>query len=177
MALPLIEILRAAGAAADSESDLLSAPLWNQARATAEALVRQGVPMDLRHAAGLGRLDVLDDLLGKGVDDLLLEEALIYACVQNELGSVRRLVAHGAHGDRFAPAEWSGAERGAATALHQAANRGFTQIVAFLLDHGADATVVDKRFGGTPSEWAAHGGQRETVDLIAAHTARTATSD
>lgn len=45
------------------------------------------------------------------------------------------------------------------TALHQAALDGDTELCRWLLAHGADRTRTDARFGGTPAQWAAHGGQ------------------
>jgi ankyrin repeat protein len=150
VALPLIELLVEAGAQADLDRpDVLDDPLWNQAPATAEALIRRGSPIDLRHAAGLGRLDLVVELVGSADQDLL-EEALILASVRGRLDSARVLVSHGARGDRIG-------RRGPATALHEAANRGFTRIVALLLEHGADATVLDTRYGGTAAEWAEYG--------------------
>jgi hypothetical protein len=147
VALPLLEILIEAGARIDLDAPgVLDYPLWNDARATAEALVRRGSPMELRHAAALGRVDALQRLMD--VDQL--DEALIMACVRGELESVRALVGLGARGDRIG--DW-----GPATALHEAANRGHVDIVAFLLESGTDATVPDRRFGGTAAQWAEHG--------------------
>ncbi len=37
------------------------------------------------------------------------------------------------------------------TALHEAANRGYAGIVRLLLQHGADVSVVEPHFGGTPA--------------------------
>jgi hypothetical protein len=151
IAVPLLEMLLDAGASIDLETPgVLTYPLWNVARGTAEALVRRGTPMDLRHAAALGRHDVLTGMLDAGPDAELIEEALIFACVQGELESVRLLVSHGARGDRIGT-------YGPAPALHEAANRGYPEIVKFLLDHGADPTVRDRRFDGTALGWAEHG--------------------
>jgi Ankyrin repeats (3 copies) len=130
VALPLLEMLIDAGARVNLDSpDVLTGPIWNVARGTAEALVRRGTPMDLRHAAALGRLDVLEELLARDPDVALVEEALIFACVQGELESTRRLIRHGARGDQLG-------EHGPATALHEAANRGHPEIVALLLENG-----------------------------------------
>jgi hypothetical protein len=129
--------------------DVLDDPLWNQAPATAEALIGRGSPMELRHAAALGRLDAVADLMDSADQDER-EEALILASVRGQLDSVRMLVSHGARGDRIG-------RHGPAPALHEAANRGFLEIVAHLLDHGADPTVRDTRFGATAAAWAEHG--------------------
>lgn len=151
VALPLLDILIEAGARVDLHApDVLSGPLWNAAPGTAEELVRRGAPMDLRHAAGLGRLDVLKDQLTLDPDPELAPEALIYACVRGELDSARLLVRLGARGDRLG-------RHGPATALHEAANRGHLDIVELLLDGGADVTVKDRRWGGTAENWAEHG--------------------
>jgi Ankyrin repeats (3 copies) len=150
VALPIIELLIEAGARVDLDRpDVLDDPLWNQAPATAEALIRRGSPMALRHAAALGRLDDVAELIDSADRDER-EEALILASVRGQLASVRVLVSHGARGDRIG-------RHGPATALHEAANRGFAEIVAHLLDHGADPTVLDTRFGGTAAEWAEYG--------------------
>src|SRR6266498_849279 len=80
IALPLLDMLKEAGARVDLDTpDVLSDPLWNVARGTAEALVRRGIPMDLRHAAALGRLDVVEAELARDPDPDHVEEALIYA--------------------------------------------------------------------------------------------------
>jgi hypothetical protein len=151
IAVPLLDLLKDAGARVDlDEPEVLTGPLWNVARGTAEALVARGTPMDLRHAAALGRLDVMDDQLARGPAADLIEEALIFACVQGELASVRLLVKHGARGDRIG-------SHGPAPALHEAANRGHPEIVAFLLERGADPTVRDRRFGSTALGWAEYG--------------------
>ena len=44
----LVRLIDAGARAKLDDPDTLIAPLWNQARATAEALVRRGTPMDLR---------------------------------------------------------------------------------------------------------------------------------
>lgn len=151
VALPLLEMLKNAGAVVDLDApDVLTAPLWNAARGTAEALVRRGSPMNLQHAAGLGRIDVLEDQLARDPDPELVEEALILACVRGELECARLLVRHGARGDRLG-------QHGPATALHEAANRGHLEIVALLMENGADPTVRDRRFGGTALGWAKYG--------------------
>ena len=61
--------------------------------------------------------------------------------------------------------------RSPCTALHEAANRGYLEIVTLLLKHGADATVVEPRWGGTPAGWAEHDGHEEIAILLREHLA------
>jgi hypothetical protein len=39
-------------------------------------------------------------------------------------------------------------------------------IVRLLLDHGADARVVEPHFGGTPAVWARRGGHAEIAAIL-----------
>ncbi|MFC1419597.1 ankyrin repeat domain-containing protein [Streptacidiphilus cavernicola] len=54
------------------------------------------------------------------------------------------------------------------TALHHAAMAGDVPSVRLLLSLGADRTVRDRRFDGTPLDWARHFGQEETAAVLAA---------
>jgi ankyrin repeat protein len=56
--------------------------------------------------------------------------------------------------------------RSSCTALHEAANRGYLEIVRLLLEQGADTTVVEPQWGGTPAGWAEHGGHLDIADLL-----------
>jgi hypothetical protein len=57
------------------------------------------------------------------------------------------------------------------TALHEAANRGFLDLVALLLDRGASAAVVEPHWNGTAAGWADHGGHPEAAALLRRHSA------
>ena len=164
VAVPLIDLLVAAGAKDNvlGDPDILSQPIWNGGRATAEALVERGARMDARHAAALGRLDVLQNLLGDDTDSCMLEEALVYASVQSE-EAVIRLIGRGAKGDvNVSPG-------GQSSALHNAAWRGHTGTVKLLLENGARANQLDNQWNGTPAGWAEHGGHPELADLLRRH--------
>ncbi len=50
--------------------------------------------------------------------------------------------------------------------LHHAAGNGDVALVRALLDLGADLSVVDGRFGGTPFDWALHFDHAEVADLL-----------
>jgi ankyrin repeat protein len=52
--------------------------------------------------------------------------------------------------------------RSPCTALHEAAHRGYLEIVKLLLENGADATVVEPR-------WAEHDGNLEIAALLRQH--------
>ena len=163
VALPLIDLLVAAGAQFDlNEPDVLSMPLLNLAPATADDLVRRGAKMDIRYAAALGRIETLRNLLASNLDHALLEEALVYACVRGQEEAVSLLVRHGAKGDVLV----TPGGQTPRTALHEAANRGFGDIVRILLENGANTRVVEPRWGCTAAEWAEHGGHPEVAALL-----------
>ncbi|HEV8191735.1 MAG TPA: ankyrin repeat domain-containing protein [Ktedonobacterales bacterium] len=163
VAVPLCELLIAAGARNElSDPDVLSSPLRNGAPATAAALVRRGAVMDLRHAAALGALDRVQALLDAGVDADLCEEALFFACLHRQQESARLLLHYGASGSRLIPP----GDPHARTALHDAAGRGYLEMVLLLLEHRVDATVVDPQFGGTARGWARHEGHAQVVAAL-----------
>ena len=168
VAVTLVDMLKAAGAVDDIDhSDLLSAPLWNAARTTAEALAKRGARIELRHAAALGRVaDVARMLAAKPSRDEI-EEALIFASHQGELETARMLVENGAAGDVMVTSHRSTPDyAGRATALHMAANAGHSDIVKLLLAHGAHATAIEPTFGGTAIGWARHGGYLDVAELL-----------
>ena len=158
VALELIDLLARTGAHFDVRSaDVLSAPLLNHAPDTARALVRRGAPMALRHAAALGEIEALTQMLAARVAQSALDDALIFACIRDQREAAAMLLERGAKGDvLLTPGGQS-----PRTALHEAANRGFAELVEMLLDSGASATVLDARWGGTAEAWAEAGGHPE----------------
>lgn len=163
VALPLIDLLRAAGAKDDvSGPETLSLPLLNLAPATAAELVRRGSVMDMRHASALGRLDELKTQLDSDHDIRHREDALAFACIRGQEDAARLLIGHGAKGDVLV---MPGGQT-PRTALHEAANRGHLGIVTLLLENGADARVIEPRWGGTAAGWAKHGGYAEIATLL-----------
>ena len=154
VALPLIDLLRRAGAELDLHApDVLSAPLLNGAPETARALVQRGAPMELRHAAALGELQAMTRLLESPVVPETLDLALIFACIGGQRDASVLLARRGARGDALlAPGGQS-----PRTALHEAANRGHAEIVKVLLETGASPAVLEPRWSGTAADWAQHG--------------------
>jgi len=53
------------------------------------------------------------------------------------------------------------------TALHEAALRGEAAMCRWLLDHGADRTIRDRRFDSDPAGWAAHAGHLDLARTLA----------
>ncbi len=52
------------------------------------------------------------------------------------------------------------------TALHEGANRGHSYMVRMLLDAGANASVLDSRWQGTPAGWADEGGHPDIATML-----------
>jgi ankyrin repeat protein len=168
VAVALIDLLLAAGARDElRDSDVLTAPLLNAAPATAAMLAARGAAMDVRHAAGLGLLDQLGALLTSESDPLRRDEALLFACIRGQEEAARLLLRHGARGDVLVQ-PWGITPR---TALHEAATRGHLGLVQLLLEHGAEVRVVEPHFGGTPADWARHGGHADIAAMLTQHGA------
>jgi len=164
VAVALIDLLREAGAQdALRDPEVLTAPLLNAAPATAALLVARGAALDVRHAAGLGWLDQLGDLLASESAAVRQDEALLFACFRSQEEAARVLLRHGARGDVLVQPGGITPR----TALHEAAIRGHLGLVRLLLEHGADASVVEPHFGGTPADWARHGGHADIVAVLA----------
>jgi hypothetical protein len=167
VALPLVDLLVKAGAKFDLNApDVLGLPLLNVAPETAEALVRRGAKMDIRHAAGLGRIEILRSMLAEEIEPVMLEEALAYASIRGQTEAAALLLQHGATGDVLV----TPGGQTPRTALHEAANRGHAGIVKLLLTNGADTRVVEPRWGGTPAGWAEHGGHPEIAAMLGTAT-------
>jgi hypothetical protein len=90
---------------------------------------------------------------------------VVWAASQLRLDAVRVAVELGwdvnqrARTDVPSDQEWE-------TALHHAAGNGEVTLTLLLLELGADSTVRDARFDGTPLDWAVHLDQPETAALL-----------
>jgi hypothetical protein len=165
----LIDLLKGAGASDDiGGDDILSPPLFNCGRATAEELAARGAKMRLWHAAGLGRIDEMRRLLIVESAKGDLELALFYATFQREKEAARFLVEQGAVGDVLIDPKY--ATR--ATALHNAAGNGDLEIVQLLVTHGARADIVEPTFHGTALGWARHAGHSAVAEYLERHGGR-----
>jgi ankyrin repeat protein len=135
----------------------------------AERLALRGARVDnLIYAAGLGRADVVRNMLatGTGTDRIVRRAddragrfsfpvardadaraaALLVAALHGRLACVRVLLDGGVDVNTTPWCRQS--------ALHYAAYCGHTEVVEELLARGADASVVDKQMNTTPAGWA-----------------------
>jgi ankyrin repeat protein len=142
-----------------------------------EIAVRNGhrEAADLLAAAGghSDRLDEWDQLLGAAFagDAAAVErlrrqglperrpDAMRLAAEQHGIAALTLLLGLGY--DVNARGQWQ------TTALHEAALRGDAQTCRWLVARGANRSVKEERFSGTPSDWAAHAGHRELADDLA----------
>jgi ankyrin repeat protein len=181
----MARLLLAAGAPVDVSArgdggtPLVVALFWGN-RTTGELLAERGLhPRNLRVAAGLGRLDVIDDLVAadgrltpaagaqrgfyrphsgfpawQPSDDPqeILDEALTWAARNDRVEGVERLVARGADPD-------ADVYRG--TALIWAATNGHAETIRALVEDGADVNARGT-FGGPD-----HGAQLTALHLAA----------
>jgi ankyrin repeat protein len=162
---------------------------------TAELLARRGAKLDLRFAAGVGRLDVMkgffnsDGTLKPGAGALadpygfehkargksafrcertrpnILSQALYFACRHHRLEAVKFLLSQGADINAMVP----GLDA-RATILHWMASsshaEGGLAVISFLLDHGANPNIRDEYHNETPLGWARYCKREDVVDLL-----------
>lgn len=115
-----------------------------------------------------GRLEVLDLLVSRGarIDaDPYRGTPLLWAAFTRRLDTVRWLLDHGA--DVNQRATFGGPAHGEGiTALHAAAQEGDLPLAEFLCARGADPTVRDRVYDGTPAGWAEHSGHTAVRDYL-----------
>jgi hypothetical protein len=149
----LIDLLLQHGAKLNDER-LVNACLANGRGQAAEHLAKRGAPLDLEGAAGVGRLDLVktyfeeDGGLKANATKKQMERGFLWACEYGRDDVVDFLLQNGLRVDAMPHGE---------TGLHWAAFGGHVAIVKRLLQKRAPLGVKDKRYGGTPLDWALHG--------------------
>jgi hypothetical protein len=133
-----------------------------------EALLARGARMDLRAAAATGRLaDARATATNASAEDRHF--AMAWAAQFGHIDIVRLMLDLGLDPSRFNP---PGAHSHS-TPLHQAALAGHANVVRLLVESGANVGVTDILWGGTPADWAEHGGHHEIAAYLrGAMTAR-----
>jgi hypothetical protein len=187
----------------DGWSPLEEALYWD-AREVMRLLLERGAQIkNLRTAAGLGRVDLIQDFFDesghlkptagtinwpfgtletiersclkesvkKSLSDrikswaqdqqALVNNAFLYACMHGHIEAAALLLKKGAELNTI-----PGGFDFAGTGLHYAALNGHRKMVEFLLESGADRTILDTKVWSDAAGWAEHGGHLEIRDLL-----------
>lgn len=168
--LAVIDVLLAHGARTDEpgtagrDHSLVRGCLANGQPEAARYLVQRGAPLDLAGAAGLGRVDALNDLVksasaisGRGTP--AVREAFAFACIYGHLDAVDFFLDRGLDVD----VELRGHGEGH-TGLHVAAYHAHADVMRSLLRHGARVDAIDKTWRTPPLKWALTGWSRADVE-------------
>ncbi len=148
--IPLIELLVSRGA--DPSTGLDPAIIHGEMEAV-RALLRLGAKHTLMSASAMGDGEALAHHLALAPTETSRFNALFAAARFGRITSVEKLLDSGISVD--SPNE---AHPYAPTVLHQAAWFGQRELAGWLLENGADPTIRDRQFSGTPAGWASHGG-------------------
>ena len=164
----VIDVLLTHGARMDlpgiggNQQPLVRACLANGQPDAAEYLVSRGAPLDLPGAAGLGRIDVMQEFFtedgdpGAHATKAQLVDGFSLACAYGRADAVEFLLDRGIDADE--PLRGHGEGH---TGLHVAAFHGHVEVVSALLRRGARTDVIDKTWGTPPLVWALTGWARK----------------
>jgi hypothetical protein len=151
--IPLIDVLCDHGA--DPSTALQAAVLLDEHEA-AHALIARGAPITLPVAAGLGRMNDFTRLFPASTREER-HLALTMAADLGHIEIVRLLLDAGEDPNRYNPV----GGHSHTTPLHQAAWRGYENIVHLFVERGARLDMRDLLWDGTPADWAYHGDRTE----------------
>ena len=138
--------------------------------AMAQLLIEGGAKIELPAALSLQRAGDIERLMRHDPDGLKPGNRwgrLIVRAATHAAGPViEALIAHGASVNVRDEPETAVDQTTGYTALHAAAFHGNVAAAAVLLKHGADPTIRDGKYCGTPASWANYAGKHECRDLI-----------
>ena len=158
--IPLVDLLVRRGA--DPSLGLDPAVIHGEDAAVSR-LLELGAKHTLMSAAALGESAILKTLLKKNWPVERLMGAALAAAQYGRIESVKALLSGGLRvNDPMTSHPY------APTLLHEAARCGRRGLVEWLVEHGADPTLRDTQFRGTPAGWARHNGHLDLADWLAA---------
>ena len=154
---PLADVLLAWGAAVEGWPDrsIINDCLANGRQFGAEVMARHGARIDLEGAAGLGRLDLVQQLFDT-VPDAQKTRGFAWACEYGRTPVAAYFLDHGFDITTRLPHQHG-------TGLHWAAYTAQVDTVKLLLDRGAPLDTRDEEFDGKALDWAQHA-RKETTD-------------
>jgi ankyrin repeat protein len=163
LVVPMLELLVSREAA---PAEGFGAALIHRFVATARELLRLGAPHTLLSAAGLGDVAALQRLLVPAAAPEALVLAGWAAAINGQAAALDLLIDAGLDANVRLPRPFD------PTMLHEAAWHNERAAVECLLRCGADPTIRDTQYQGTPADWAHHAGH---LDLAAYLRDRSAT--
>lgn len=155
--VPLIELLVKNGA---DPARGLNAAIDHHEQAAIATMLRLGTRHTLSSAAALGEAGELKRLLTSHPTERARLAAAQTAAGYGQVNTVAMLLDTGLDVNARLPHPYS------PTLLHQAAWYGHRAVVEELLARGADRTLRDAQFQGTPEGWARHNGKMQIADLL-----------
>lgn len=189
----LVRVLCEAGAAVNGLNDdglPMATALAFRYPAAADMLAVCGAGVDnLIFAAAVGRLDQVRSRFDE--TGSLIDQPYRIATIQNEKGwrgttlfpsddpqiYMTQAFTCACMGGHIPVAEFllqkgvgvNAAPRYQQTGLHEAALQGHLDMVKFLIGQGADASIRENQFNGTPAGWADHGGHGAVKNYLLQH--------
>jgi hypothetical protein len=158
--LPLIDLLCDRGA--DPDSAIEATALHGEMEAV-NALIRRGARVNLPVAAALGHIEDFRLLL-PGADSRDRHLALALGSQFGHVEIFRLLLDAGEDPNRYNPV----GGHSHTTPLHQAAGKGYKELVLILVERGARLDLKDILWQGTPADWARHAGKTEIEEYLRA---------
>lgn len=156
--IPLIELLMRRGA--DGSRGLDPAIIHGE-MGSVECLLRLGAQHTLMSAAAMGRCRKLQEHLKRHPSDQKICEAAAAAAMHGQIATTEILIEAGFEVNaRITTHPYT------PTLLHQAAWWGHRDLAEWLLERGADPTLRDTQFQGTPAGWASHNGQTDLAKFL-----------
>jgi ankyrin repeat protein len=138
-------------------------PEWNRTNSRQELLDEA-----LSWAARNGQCESMAALVKVGADvnaNPYRGTPLLWSVYDDRANAAAWLLDHGADPDLRH--DFGGAGHGnSAAAMHLAAQFGSLKCLELLLERGADPTIQDAAFGGTPLGWAQHAGTESSIALL-----------